>query len=564
MTHHCPPGDDWTNALWLAVHLPRLPLEAWRATLPEALRRAEPPRPLVLMAGHHVSHVDATAAARGIQVGMRRATAMALAADLLPGAADAVRDAAALQTLVHAALAFTPAVTLEGDATVLLEVGSCLRLFGGLAALVQRLRETIAAAAPLGHRLQLAAAPTPLGAALLARWSPAGRGDLLHGAHVAQRPALARLLDRAPLALLAGGCEHREALQGMGLHTLGDLRALPRAGLARRFGEGLLDELDRALGCRADPRRWCEPPEHFDTRLELFALAESTERVLPAAAVLLARLVAWARARHGRIGAFTLVMRHEPRHGAVDRSMPASELRVELAEPALDPAHLQLLLRERLARVRLVAPTLELRLHCSQLVIGPPPDGELFPTRQGEQQGLLRLLERLRARLGDEGVQRLVPLADHRPEHAGCVVPALGGPSAAGGPALRARRAVRVAMGGADGRAGGSVVGHSAAAASSASASADAVFPLPLHRPAWLLPEPLPLAVQGALPLLDGRQVQLVSGPERIEAGWWDGGLAARDYFIGQADDGSLLWLWRGRLPTAPGEAQWFLQGRFA
>jgi len=143
-------------------------------------------------------------------------------------------------------------------------------------------------------------------------------------------------------------------------------------------------------------------------------------------------------------------------------------------------------------------------------------------------------------------------------------VPALGGPSAAGGPALRARRAVRVAMGGADGRAGGSVVGHSAAAASSASASADAVFPLPLHRPAWLLPEPLPLAVQGALPLLDGRQVQLVSGPERIEAGWWDGGLAARDYFIGQADDGSLLWLWRGRLPTAPGEAQWFLQGRFA
>jgi len=26
----------------------------------------------------------------------------------------------------------------------------------------------------------------------------------------------------------------------------------------------------------------------------------------------------------------------------------------------------------------------------------------------------------------------------------------------------------------------------------------------------------------------------------------------------------ALLWLWRGRLPTAPGEAQWFLQGRFA
>ena len=33
-------------------------------------------------------------------------------------------------------------------------------------------------------------------------------------------------------------------------------------------------------------------------------------------------------------------------------------------------------------------------------------------------------------------------------------------------------------------------------------------------------------------PLLDGRPLQLLSGPERIEAGWWDAGLAERDYFI--------------------------------
>jgi protein ImuB len=87
---------------------------------------------------------------------------------------------------------------------------------------------------------------------------------------------------------------------------------------------------------------------------------------------------------------------------------------------------------------------------------------------------------------------------------------------------------------------------------------------LPLHRPAWLLPEPLPLAERDTVPLLDGRPLQLVSGPERIEAGWWEGTPAARDYFIAQVPDGSLVWVYRGRLPGAAGEVNWFLQGRFA
>ncbi|MFO1269788.1 MAG: hypothetical protein U1F67_25325 [Rubrivivax sp.] len=39
-----------------------------------------------------------------------------------------------------------------------------------------------------------------------------------------------------------------------------------------------------------------------------------------------------------------------------------------------------------------------------------------------------------------------------------------------------------------------------------------------------------------------------MSGPERIEAGWWDGPPAVRDYFIALAADGSLVWIWRRRL----------------
>ena len=106
--------------------------------------------------------------------------------------------------------------------------------------------------------------------------SPGGREVDPSAVDVIDAERVQQLLDRAPVWLLGPGREHWEALQDMGLHTLADLRALPRAGLARRFGAGLLDELDRARGRQADPRRWLEWPATFDSRLELFARAETS------------------------------------------------------------------------------------------------------------------------------------------------------------------------------------------------------------------------------------------------------------------------------------------------
>ena len=54
--------------------------------------------------------------------------------------------------------------------------------------------------------------------------------------------------------------------------------------------------------------------------------------------------------------------------------------------------------------------------------------------------------------------------------------------------------------------------------------------------------------------------LSLLAGPERIEAGWWDGGDARRDYFV--AIDGAGRWLWIFRDPRPPGG--WFLHGWFA
>jgi protein ImuB len=191
-----------------------------------------------------------------------------------------------------------------------------------------------------------------------------------------------------------------------------------------------------------------------------------------------------------------------------------------------------------------VAPTLELRITCADIVHRAPPNKELFATTQSEREGLTRLIERLQARLGCEQVQRLHLVEDHRPELATGASPA----DAAQGGAMA-----------------GVMTGVMTSRRQPASPKPPAHELRRPQRPVWLLHQPQSLPEQHLRPLLDGRPLQLLCGPERIEAGWWDAALAERDYFIAQTDNGALVWIYRARLPMSVSQqAQgWFLQGRF-
>jgi protein ImuB len=101
--------------------------------------------------------------------------------------------------------------------------------------------------------------------------------------------------------------------------------------------------------------------------------------VLQGAAVLLERLIAWLAAQHAFVRRFRLLMHHEARWQS-DRTPQATALEIALAEPSRDSAHLLLLLREQLARLRLPAPTLELRLQAEDITRRAPPNVELFAT----------------------------------------------------------------------------------------------------------------------------------------------------------------------------------------
>jgi protein ImuB len=227
-----------------------------------------------------------------------------------------------------------------------------------------------------------------------------------------------------------------------------------------------------------------------------------------------------------------------------DPASRSTVLQIGLGEPVSDTAHLHALLRERLQRLPLAASVIELGLHCHAISPGAPPNAELFPSAAGAGEGWHRLLERLEARLGAHNIQRLQPVADHRPELA------TGVRQGGAAPASRAR-------------APGTPLNLVDTAGPASAPSGDPAHWPRLKRPVWLLGQPQPLRDEGGTPLLSGRPLWLVAGPERIEAGWWDDACAERDYFIAQDHDGALLWVYRFRRAPEVGEVGWYLQGRF-
>jgi protein ImuB len=312
---------------------------------------------------------------------------------------------------------------------------------------------------------------------------------------------LRRILGRLPLAVLGAEKNTARLLCELGLQRIGDLLALPRDGVALRCGPELLAELDRALGSSAEARRFHTPPPVFDSRLELPAEIEDVATLAFALKRLVLQLGGFLAARNGAIRQSSLYLEHREDSTLVPLGLVA---------PSRDIEHLLRLLREHLERVRLRAPVRALRLEAKEILDHGGSAGSLFQDDIERNREWPKLVEQLRARLGAQNVQGLRLQADHRPEAASvaCEIDAAG---------------------------------------------PDARF---APRPLWLLPVPQALCGD-ALPQHEG-PLKLLSGPERIRSGWWDGRPAARDYFVAQNEAGALLWIYRetGRV--------WFLHGWFA
>jgi protein ImuB len=442
---------------------------------------------------------------------MRRGGVLMLAPEARLHERCAAREAEALHAVAMALLQYTPQVAQAEEATLLMDIGASLRLFGGIRALCRRVRASLRA---LGFTAVLGCAPTARGAWLLAR---------RHAGRALTSASLARRLDRLDSALLPPARPYGAWFEGIGCFTLADMRRLPRPGLQRRCGRALLDMLDAAYGLAPELFEWIEPPEAFHARIELFDRIENADHLLAGAERLVQQLTGWLCARQLAVERITLQLEHE--RGKVAR--PPTPLEIALAEPTWRDEHLVRLLRERLAKQVLDAPVIGLGLEAQQMQPMAPPSESLFPDPGGSEEDRVRMLELLVARLGADNVLQAVPQADYRPEQANVWVPVQ----------QKVREAERQAQMPPD------------------------VASLP--RPTWLLAKPIALLMRDHRPFY-GSPLKMASNPERIEAGWWSE-TQARDYFVAEGQDHALYWVYRERIVGSGEDAEprWFLHGLF-
>ena len=287
-----------------------------------------------------------------------------------------------------------------------------------------------------------------------------------------------------------------QALQKTGFRTAAEIFRLPRKALARRLGPAVSDYLDRLLGHRPDPCKTFRPPDSFSAGLDL-PDTEHTQGLIFPLKRLVQELCGVLRARDR--GIQVLQLRLQLDEGT-------ETICLNLRQATRSESHLMLLLRERLERLQLPCPVRHIRLQALHFLPYTVVQTDLLKETGKPSTGAdSYVIERLQARLGKESVKGIKGLQDHRPEHSW---------------SLR-------------------------------ELDEPAAYTTRPGRPAWLLPKPKPCRIDN---------YRILTGPERIESGWWDGRDCRRDYFVVRDANGSTLWAFHEYKPR-PG---WYLHGLFS
>ncbi|MCL2914020.1 DNA polymerase Y family protein [Shewanella corallii] len=408
--------------------------------------------------------------------------------------------------------------------TLLLEVGSMGNLFGGLDGLITAYKQR---AGEMGLECILALGHTRLSAALQTRLSSSfdsGSSGIspslaisseiassttasseFIGVSREQKRSLSdelSCLDKLALSHYPLEGDALLRLAGMGITTLGQLRALPTAELGKRFGTGLLLSLRRLDASMPDPCDYYELPQQYRRELNLLHEVEQFQGLLFPLGRLFAELETYLRQRQQAVLNLNLYLKYR------DRDTPPLVLTLNypFAEHRADG--LMALCRLQLERQTLFQPVTDIVLEALRFV--EPANISASQSRalgrDGKQGDIRRLQASLQARLGDACVLKLTVADAHLPERANLALPATQPP-------------------------------------------VQQMNPLSLHacRPCWLLPEPCEL---------EASEVVLLKGPERIDSPWWEDKAVSRDYYLARHQGGGYCWVYR----TAEGL---FLQGWF-
>jgi protein ImuB len=474
----------------LAVHVPDVALQRVQRARRggEASASARRERPLAVTSEGRIVSCDPVARSMGVRAGDSAIQAMAACVELEVVEQDERADRALLVGLAEALMSLSPVVEIAASDTLLVDASGAAVVTkrAGPDAEASLAERAVAIASDMGLHGRVAVATGRGPARALARHAAGDRPIPPGGT----RAALAKL----PLAALDLPADVAARIGALGIRDVGGLAALPAETLAHRFGPAGLLAARLARGDDPSPLVPYVPEALPVEELDLEAPVESVEPLLFGLKRVCDRVAARLAGRGLGTCRLLLRLRLDPR-GEI-------EVPVALASPSAATSRWMLVLRERLATLRLDAPVIGVALTVGE-VAAASAEQLALDDNPHQLAALDAVLARLAARLGEGSGFAAEPVDRHRPEAAYRAV------------AFRARRTPRRGAPGSKlpARPGG----YDAPSDSPGS-----------HRPTRLLSRPRALVAEGeggrltAL-RLEGHAYRILdlSPPERLSGEWW-------------------------------------------
>lgn len=409
-----------------------------------------------------------------------------------------------------------------------------MRLFGGPNSLANKLWEQIK---NVNYNWQVACAPTAQAAWWLSKAQPCLDVSIL-SKYLAQ-PALAmEQLNHLPTTVLDLRTDKHQALLQCGLHCIGDMLNLPRDGLARRAGTEILYMLDRAFGRAVEAREIAQEPLTFQIKRSM--PFHSTEQRLVEALMcnMLGELEQWLipmkRGTNKLEWFFDLP---NTKQTLTLHSARLLQRRTEWAE----------LLHHRLHRMQFADEVRDISLICVQHTSIADQTLSLLPQTHEAEASWMTLCDELRQRVGEQSIQFIKPVADPRPEYSVCFdtnPPMPRKKQLLGKPSIN--KAARH-----------DAPRYKANLQNETLLASSAQWPLMLLN--------TPEKIRGQTPNWHNqRGWRLVSGPERVEFGWWSEAPVHRDYYRAINSEHVQAWVFQDLSGCDAQRTQWYIHGYFA
>jgi protein ImuB len=360
-------------------------------------------------AGETLAAVSDAARRAGVHVGQRVAEARAQLANLAVREIGEAEVRAALQRVAEVALAFGTPVAVEGPDTVWVDVTGGGHLWGGEELLAEELASRVRG---LSHRARIAVANGPHLARAFARWEPLNA----EGVVCVPTSESAERLKNLPLAALSLDEERLSWFARLGVLEVGQLASLPPKAVASRLGTGAQRVLGLTRGHDPAPLTPFEPPRELAEESSWDEPVNGLEPLLFVIRGLLARLSARLEGRGEAAQVLVVRLFHDRAIAEHRRVAVEKELRFELAAPLWRETELERVVRSRLERTELGAPTRGLEIVIPELTVAPAHQLALTEGGKSGADELPVLLAELGADVGSERVGVLELVDSHRPE----------------------------------------------------------------------------------------------------------------------------------------------------